>query len=332
MNWSPGCGFCVQIADELGRLQPLLEKERVELVFVTRGTPKVISKVFAEHGIDARTLLKGGGIDPFAGLGTPAAYLVDADGKVTAFAYGAGEVPDLVRKIAGDIEHSPSRQARDVDRPRYLPERAAVCGGESRGTKGKATEWAGSRAYRFGPFHVGIRYNSEATAEVLDRLFVGRAVEDPRTPDNYSVALYQAARGTRELNLLVRAADQLVRSRSAERVLRGLLAYLSADLDPPADSLLRLPATAAVRDGEALLLPADLAGWVKYLQPLLARSQIRLADLPAVTIDPESAKLVIPDPSIEHDPSVLADVDAGTKLGSELPLSCPATTRCGCGS
>ena len=41
--------------------------------------------------------------DFFAGLGTPVAYLVDADRQVVEpIAIGAAEVPDLVRRLAGD--------------------------------------------------------------------------------------------------------------------------------------------------------------------------------------------------------------------------------------
>ena len=36
VNWSPGCGFCVKIAAELGALHPLLVEHDVELVLRDR--------------------------------------------------------------------------------------------------------------------------------------------------------------------------------------------------------------------------------------------------------------------------------------------------------
>ena len=44
-----------------------------------------------------------------------------------------------------------------------------------------------------------------------------------------------------------------------------------------------------------------------------------MVDLPLVTVDPGAAELVIPEPTIEHDPSVLAAVDVAVQLGPELP-------------
>ncbi len=319
VNWNPGCGFCELIAGELGRLQPRLEEEGVTLVLVTRGDGDANRLLMAEHGIKAPALMRQDECDPFSGFGTPAAYLLGADGRVAApFAHGAVEVPLLVRQAAGVADTT--RSSGQEDQPRYLPSTAAVCNGNNRAPAGPLTAWAGSRAYALGPYHVGIRHNGETAADLLDQLFSGQGVDDPRTPDNYSVAVYPPRRHRQELNLLVKDGRVLVRSRSRERVLRGLLAYLSAELTPPSDqSLLFVRARAAVRDGEAILLPRDSAGWTSQLQASLSRSGIQMVDLPLVTVDPGAAELVIPEPTIEHDPSVLAAVDVAVQLGPELP-------------
>ena len=215
VSWNPTCGFCTRIADELAALQRPLEGRGVSLVFLTRGNADANRAVFDKYGIDAPALL-GRQNGPFAGFGTPAAYLVDGEGKVAApFAYGALEVPRLAREAAGVEDDTAGAEPTGA---RYLPAAAAVCGGES-GRPPHGTEWTGTAAYRFGEFHVGIRYNATSSAETLDRLFPGLRVEDPRVPDNFSVVLQDRGSRTRELNLLVRGAKHLVRSRSRARVL-----------------------------------------------------------------------------------------------------------------
>ncbi len=103
VNWSPRCGFCTMIAPELAALQPDLRERGVDLVFITLGDVD-----------DNRPLLEGSGLHPllllgdrgetevFAGVGTPAAYLVDAEGRAgSELTVGADKVPDLVRRAAG---------------------------------------------------------------------------------------------------------------------------------------------------------------------------------------------------------------------------------------
>ncbi len=183
-----------------------------------------------------------------------------------------------------------------------------------------STEWAGTAAYRIGDVHVGIRYNEPETAAVLDRLLAGARVQDRRTPDNYSVALHPTmGAGSRRLNLLVQDGNQLVRSRSAARVLAALLNHLDAQLTPPDEHLLALDASAGVVEGRALLLPSGLVHWAKQIQTKLARRGIVLVDAPYVSIDPESGELVVPTPSMPHDPKVLDELDDDARLAPELP-------------
>jgi hypothetical protein len=175
--------------------------------------------------------------------------------------------------------------------------------------------------YRIGDFHVGIRSNSESTSATLDALFDRAPLSDPRAPDSYSVALYEHGEGARRLDLLLQGSRQLVRSRSAARVLRALLWRLSEDvLAVDVDTgRVRVHATAALRGGDALLLPAGLYQWAKQLQPRFARIGVALADVPYPEIDLASAELVVPEPAISHRADVLARVDDGAQLGSEPP-------------
>ena len=207
----------------------------------------------------------------------------------------------------------------------YLPVSSAVCGpGGGSGAEASTTEWAGTTAYRVGAFHIGVRVNDPDVTAVVDRLLLGAQVHDRRVPDNFSIALYPGGAGrSRRLNLLVRDGRQLVRSRSVARALAALLNYVSADTTPPDDDLVPLNATAALADGTALLLPPGLVNWNKQIQTTLARRGIVLVDAPYVTIELDSAELVVPTPSVPHDPEVLAEVDRGSRLGPELPYVQP---------
>jgi peroxiredoxin Q/BCP len=319
VNWSPGCGFCVQIAATLGQQFAPLVAEGVDLVFLAAGDADANRAVFEQAGLTAPALVRDGTeVDPFQGTGTPAAYLLDADGRLEAsMVVGADQVPLLVEVLAGVA--SPVVDDELPDGVRYLAAPGAMCG-PGGGAGANATTWAGTRAYRLGDHHVGIRYNSDATAAVLDRLFPGALVDDHRAPDNYSVSLHTDTDGrSRELNLLVHGSTQLVRSRSAGRVIAGLLQQLSDDLGTGDDALLKVNATVAVMGADAVLLPPGLVQWVKQLQPRFTRQGLALADVRQATVDLERAEVVVPQPTIDHEPAILDELDEGVRLGSELP-------------
>jgi hypothetical protein len=195
-----------------------------------------------------------------------------------------------------------------------------VCGGGGGAAPSRGTDWAGgTHAYAFAGYHIGVKLNSDETANLLDRLFASQVVDDPRAPDNYSVALYPTGGKTRELNLLVRGSQQLARSRSARRILEGLLSFLTADLSPIDADLLPLRVTAAVREGEAALVPALPTSWLPDILPRLARKGIQLVDAATPAVRPETNELVVAEYAVPYDAEVLATVDGDAKLGSELP-------------
>ena len=104
VNWSPSCGFCMRIAPELAKLQPLFETHSLVLVFACFGDAEANRKLAAEHGLKGLFLLeKGAGeIKPFQGMGTPVAYLLDEKGRVAKpLAEGADQVPLLERYAVG---------------------------------------------------------------------------------------------------------------------------------------------------------------------------------------------------------------------------------------
>jgi peroxiredoxin len=104
VHWSPSCGFCEQIADDLGALAPALRKGGTELALVSWGDVES-NREFAEaHGLRCPILLVQGSepIAPFTGLGTPVAYVLDEQRRVARpLAVGADDVLDLAHELAG---------------------------------------------------------------------------------------------------------------------------------------------------------------------------------------------------------------------------------------
>ncbi len=103
VNWSPQCGFCDLIAPDLAKLRPELQKRKVELVLVSHGEAEVNRTQARQRGLESRILLvsDGQGIETFQNMGTPAAYLLDEDGKIAKpLAVGADHVLELAREAA----------------------------------------------------------------------------------------------------------------------------------------------------------------------------------------------------------------------------------------
>jgi peroxiredoxin len=122
VHWNTQCGYCDRIAPDLAGLQADLGRANVELVLVSGGTAAAERESAAEHGLTAPILLADGGeVEAFAPLGTPAAYLLDEEGRVAApLALGADQVPALARslvsrrtRLAGERPLAASRIERD---------------------------------------------------------------------------------------------------------------------------------------------------------------------------------------------------------------------------
>ena len=100
VHWSPQCGFCEAIAGELAGLRGKLAKAKTELVLVAHGSPDANRALAEEHGLDGPILIQQQPVALFEGLGTPVAYLVDAEGRIASpLALGAEEVPELARSV-----------------------------------------------------------------------------------------------------------------------------------------------------------------------------------------------------------------------------------------
>jgi peroxiredoxin len=319
INWSPHCGYCAQIADELASLQEALAQHGTRLVLLAAGGEEPNRALLADHGLNGTTLLSSGArsgfVHPFPGMGTPVAYLLDREGKVAApRAYGADQVAALARRTAGQPEVAAART--DV---KYLPGASGGMCGAGANTKTPRV-WTANATFSIGEYHIGIRTDSATTDDVIARALAAyRSEDDPDVPANCSLVLGDSIVGqSRDLRLLLWANATVVRSRSTRRALLALAAYLSAVL-PPDEHLMRTSNMAVVREGDALLLPPSARDDIERLQPRLAGIGFQIVDEPYATIDAARAELVITEPTIVIDPHVLADLDE-PKLGrTELP-------------
>jgi len=104
VNWSPHCGYCDLIAPDLAQLQSDFEKRHIQLLFLSRGDADSNRKLVDEHGLKCPILLQNEEAqaqDIFPGVGTPAAYLLDKQGRVArSLVIGAEQVPALASEIA----------------------------------------------------------------------------------------------------------------------------------------------------------------------------------------------------------------------------------------
>jgi hypothetical protein len=202
----------------------------------------------------------------------------------------------------------------------YLPGTAAeVCGPGANPPKNPLV-WAGTRPYKVGTYHVGIRANSEDTHETLRVAFAAYALpEGTPAPTNFSVVLGGGGEA-RGLDLLFEANTIVVRSRSARRVLYGLAAYLShLTASPDGDGLLRLYDRVGVREGKAMILPGVMLNDLEHVQAALARMGVAIADEPLTAVDLESLEVVVPEPTVAPDPAVIDALPPAGSWRTELP-------------
>jgi hypothetical protein len=320
INWSPHCGYCASIIDELADLDAALKTANVSLVLYAYGSADASDTQARLSGWHPRVILKPPHeIGPFVGHGTPAAFHLDAHGNLLSpAARGTDEVIELASALAG---REPQQQEPAVGGAHYLLERGGSCAPSS-GSE-PITRWAGTRVYRIGRYHVGLRYTTEPTARLLDELFNNEVVQDPKAGHIYTVSLPtvdkpgdgSAAAGARH-HLLTLGSQVLVRSRSHERVLRALLWRLgdhigNVDIPP---GVVRTNATAVLTPAGAALVQPGLYVLEEQLQPAFARHNIAFVDVVNPQIDLQTAELVVPEPSVPHNGHVLE-----SPYGAPLP-------------
>ena len=138
VNWSATCGYCDMIADDLAALRPELEKAETALVLLSRGDADANRANADKHGLVSNVYLLDADANPagFQGLGTPAAILVDGDGKVASqLVVGANTVPDMARGLAAAAPGADKKKLRGL---RSLDESRLVRDGLKAGTPAPA--------------------------------------------------------------------------------------------------------------------------------------------------------------------------------------------------
>lgn len=127
VHWNFECGFCESIAPELARLETGFQKHGVQLALLAYGDRRSNRQRAAEHGLKCPILLMKDEETPgpFDRLGTPTAYLLDEQGRVTKpLAVGAEDVLLMAREAIGagtstgeDPKDQPKRKRLPGDRP-----------------------------------------------------------------------------------------------------------------------------------------------------------------------------------------------------------------------
>ena len=176
--------------------------------------------------------------------------------------------------------------------------------------------WTPTVAYRVGEYHLGIRADTPAAADVVRRFLAAHHVgDDPNVPANFSVVL--GADGGDGARAGPRPQDPApgVGQRGPQPVVPpgpgrpGLVpGRLRPRRRPRDDGLLRTLNLALVVDGEAVLLPPAVRGAVEQLQPRIARFGAQLVDEPSALLDPVRRELVVAEPALTLDWSVLDEL------------------------
>lgn len=320
VHWSATCGFCERILPELAAVYEALEKSGVEIMLVDTSDGATTKAQLSHHELDIPVVSGEDAIslvnDAFRGMGTPVAYMLDAQSQVESpLAYGAPNVVELARSAAVAAQE-PDAGAANV--PKFLPVAGGVCAPGI--ASGGSRKWREIRAYEVADYRIGIRANSESTERTLEEVFAShRLPDDVRAPDNFSVLLHDGAgERTRDVNRLLSGSATLARSRSPQRVLAALANHMSCVLDPD-PGLVRLDAVGATFHGDGVLLPKAIHSWLDRVQASLARLGFALVDQPYAHIDPSSRELVVTAPRLAIDEAAMNRLDEGHSALSEPP-------------
>lgn len=123
VHWNFECGFCDSIAPELARLEHSFQRSNVQLVLLAYGDAKSNREQSAEHGLSCPILLMKDQetSEPFEQHGTPAAYLLDEEGRVaTAVASGSHRVLSLAQIAAKGLGPSETLGRHRISLPGLL--------------------------------------------------------------------------------------------------------------------------------------------------------------------------------------------------------------------
>ena len=108
VHWSVECGFCAAIGKELALLEDVLAKQKVQLVLFSHDDATASQKQAKQLGLKSPIVLAkdvSEALEAFDNFGTPAAYLLDEQGRVAhPLVVGSDQVLILARQLVAGTE------------------------------------------------------------------------------------------------------------------------------------------------------------------------------------------------------------------------------------
>ncbi len=172
-------------------------------------------------------------------------------------------------------------------------------------------DWAASSTFGVGDWALGVRSSDIEIDHVLRKVLAAHVL-DVDAPANFSALM--ADNRPRDFHFLYRASDALVRTRVAGRVVRTLIAHLSA-FAIPSSSVIQLDAAAVVVEGRAIVGPASLRAELGSVETRLNRAGMAVVDAPTLHLDPDSSSVIVPEPALTFDADALAEYERAQPPG-----------------
>ena len=189
--------------------------------------------------------------------------------------------------------------------PRYLLDETSVCLGEL-----DRLEWTDVMTVELDGLHVGVRSSSPELQDLLGEAMAAHVVDDDRTPPNYSLLLGNGHRSrAKGFHFLYRSSNVHLRTRDPRRVVTGLVSHLSSLRTSRFDGLVALHGCGLVGTTGAAVAPLSLRPLRSQIERRLNLRGVRFVDLPWVFLDPGRMEMVVPEPTITVEASVLDRID-----------------------
>jgi hypothetical protein len=167
---------------------------------------------------------------------------------------------------------------------------------------------AGPIAVRVGDLVIGVRTNDDEMSALLARTLRPHVETGVDAPPNLSLTFGATDGRVRDRHYLYRSGVSVVRTNSRGRLLRGALRYLESYAPGP-PRMTRLNAKLLLRDGDAVLVDGRFGVIVDVLERRLERLGLRVLDVHAPLLDPETLDIRVQAPRLELDPDGRAEID-----------------------
>jgi hypothetical protein len=167
---------------------------------------------------------------------------------------------------------------------------------------------AGPIAVRVHDLVIGVRTNDDRMNALLAGALGPQVEPGVDAPPNLSLTFGATDGRVRDFHFLYRRGLSVLRTSSRGRALRGTLRYLESFAPTPSDRT-ALNAKLFIRDGDAVLVDTRLGATVDSLERRLHRLGLRLVDVHAPLLDPETLEITLEAPRLELDLEGRAEID-----------------------